>query len=232
MSSQVSGAHRAFVLQTLAWGNSSYFILVFHRSQIPVSDLFSSKHIFWSPRSCFPNSPYFIPVSHRSQIPDSDRMNCFEPFPVTRICFSQLALRYSSDSPESNPLRRSDRLSTHSYFLGTSHRGNLPYLTRLIEAVKLPDPIPAPRTRAAPCFLSSCLRARRTKACLVWWVCPRGFGRCVESFPCRVPHPSRLRERYARLVTESNRLGCDRGHDVLGPNATAPTVRLPRRVMT
>ena len=108
------------------------------------------------------------------------------------------------------------------------------------------DPSQATRSRSWPrphrVVPRSCRRVPERagpRVTWLWWVSSR-VGRCSECPPCRVPHPSRLRKHYACGLRESSRPvvtaltpsrhGLDRPYE--RSSDTAPTVRLPRRVIT
>jgi len=167
-------------LATLAWGNSTYFIRVFLRSQIRFPDPFSGI------------SRSLVASAIRSRQP---------------------VLLYSVPHPESNPGFSSEPLLPGLHAIAFRLRGNLPYLTRLAVEVNFPRSRSQPRHdvhgSSSPVVVFQ--SAQDQRLAWLWWVSSQ-VGRCSESPPCRVPHPSRLREHYACGSWESNPPGCDRAH--------------------
>lgn len=191
----------------------------------------SFEHFLEFTSSCRSNSSYSIPVFHRSQIPDSDQMNCFEPFPVSRNCFSQLPLRYSSDSPESNPLSRSSCLFCdfpipRDFAL---RQPAPPYQDRgRCQACRLHPGSAHTCSTLFPVVVSQSAQDQG----LLGVVGVLEFSAAAWSLP--LPRPAPLKaQRTLRALGEGVKPAlCDRGHGASRPNATAPTVRLPRRVIT
>ena len=126
--------------------------------------------------------------------------NCFH-----NLVSRQLDLLYSDPRSESNPTFRSQLhfFAVFTLVVPASRQPDLPYQDLGSSQVTRSPSRPRPRL-AGP---RSCRRvAERAgpRVTWLWWVSSQ-VGRCLEFPPCRVPHPSRLRERYACGARESTR---------------------------